>query len=44
MRIGKKLKKAYATPRVVDFGAIDVMTGDCFGYCLDGENGGWYGP
>ncbi len=33
-------KKPYAAPRVVDFGAIEAMTGDCFGICLDGTNGG----
>ena len=44
MRTWEKPKKVYATPCVVDFGAIDVMTGDCFGYCLDGQNGGWQWP
>ena len=38
-----KQKRAYVAPRVVDFGAIEVMTGDCFGFCLDGENGGLIG-
>ena len=36
-------KRAYFTPQVVDFGPIEEMTGDCFGYCLDGENGGLFG-
>lgn len=41
----QRRKKTYATPRVVDFGAMDVMTGDCFGLCLDGMNGGlFWGP
>lgn len=38
-------KTVYATPRLVDFGAIEVTTGDCIGLCLDGMNfarmGGW---
>ena len=42
------LKKEYATPRVVDFGAIEVTTGDCMGLCLDGTNfarmGSWPQP
>ena len=33
-------KKLYSTPRLVDFGAIQAMTGDCFGFCTDGTNGG----
>ena len=32
-------KKPYSVPRVVDFGAIETMTGECVGICLDGENG-----
>ena len=36
-------KKTYVAPRVVDFGAIEVMTGDCLGLCLDGVNGAFYG-
>ena len=36
-------KKSYVAPRVVDFGAIEAMTGDCFGFCIDGENGGLFG-
>ena len=39
----QQLKKAYVAPRVVDFGAIEVMTGDCLGLCVDGENGAFYG-
>ena len=38
----KKGKRAYASPRVVDFGSIEVMTGDCLGLCLDALNGGLY--
>jgi len=41
--IRKKQKKAYVAPHVVDFGAIDEMTGDCFGFCEDGVNGGYFG-
>lgn len=36
-------KKEYTTPRMVDFGSIESMTGDCFGICFDGMNGGLYG-
>lgn len=32
-------RKPYIAPRVVDFGAIEAMTGECVGICLDGENG-----
>ena len=39
----KKRKRTYVAPRVVDFGVIEVVTGDCFGHCLDGENGGLFG-
>ncbi len=35
----RREKKPYSTPRIVDFGAIDVMTGECVGICIDGENG-----
>ncbi len=38
----RQRKKPYAAPRIVDFGAVDVMTGDCFGFCLDGMNGGMF--
>lgn len=41
--IRKKQKKAYLAPRVVDFGTIESMTGDCLGLCLDGEHFGWFG-
>ena len=45
LRGRQRRKKPYVTPRVVDFGAIDAMTGDCFGLCLDGMNGGlFWGP
>lgn len=45
LRSRQRRKKPYVTPRVVDFGAIDAMTGDCFGLCLDGMNGGlFWGP
>ena len=43
MAILKQRKKAYVAPRVVDFGAIELMTGDCLGLCLDGANGGLFG-
>ena len=43
MAVQKSRKRAYASPRVVDYGTIEMMTGDCFGFCLDGENGGLYG-
>ncbi len=43
MAIRKKQKKAYVAPQVVDFGGIEVMTGDCLGLCLDGEAGGLFG-
>ena len=36
-------KKPYLTPRIVDFGAIEAMTGDCWGFCTDGFNGGMWG-
>lgn len=36
-------KKPYSTPQIVDFGTIEAVTGDCFGLCLDGMNGGLYG-
>ncbi len=36
-------KKAYATPRMVDFGAIEVATGGCIGLCHDGWNGARFG-
>lgn len=41
--IRTKRKKAYVAPRVVDFGAIEAMTGDCLGLCVDGEHFGWFG-
>lgn len=39
-------KKQYATPSVVDFGSIELTTGDCSGFCTDGTNGGmnWFAP
>ena len=38
-------KKPYSPPRIVAFGAIEAMTGDCWGFCVDGVNGGmWGGP
>jgi len=40
---GRKQKKAYVVPRVVDFGTIETMTGDCLGLCVDGEHHGWFG-
>ena len=43
MAVLKSRKRAYVAPRVVDYGAIEMMTGDCFGFCLDGENGGLFG-
>ena len=43
MAIGKKRRKAYVVPRIVDFGAIEVMTGDCLGLCIDGESAGFFG-
>ena len=43
MAILKKEKRAYVAPHVVDFGEIEVMTGDCLGFCEDGVNGGYYG-
>ena len=43
MTKNSRKKRAYVTPRVVDFGSIEETTGDCFGYCLDGENGGLFG-
>ena len=43
MTIRKNQRKPYVAPRVVDFGAIEVMTGDCLGFCVDGENGSHYG-
>lgn len=36
-------KRAYVAPRVVDFGAMEVMTAGCLGLCLDGEGGGLFG-
>ena len=36
-------KKTYTTPRIADFGSIESTTGDCFGICFDGINGGLYG-
>ena len=36
-------KRAYVAPRVVDFGTIETMTGDCLGLCVDGEHHGWFG-
>ena len=39
----KRSRRAYVAPRVVDFGAIELMTGDCLGLCLDGMNAGLYG-
>ena len=39
----KQQRKAYVTPRVVDFGAMEVMTSGCLGLCLDGESAGLYG-
>lgn len=35
----RRPRKPYSTPRVVDFGPIATMTGECYGICLDGENG-----
>ena len=43
MATQKKTRRAYVAPRVVDFGAIEVMTGDCIGLCLDGMHVGFYG-
>ena len=41
----KQRKKPYAAPSLVEFGDIEAMTGDCFGVCLDGMNGGlFWGP
>ncbi|MCY3819471.1 MAG: hypothetical protein OXH52_08925 [Gammaproteobacteria bacterium] len=39
-RESRRQKKVYSAPLIVDFGAIDAMTGDCYGFCLDGMNGG----
>jgi len=39
-RTHRRPKREYAAPLVADFGAIDAMTGDCYGFCLDGLNGG----
>ena len=39
----KQHKRAYVAPRVVDLGAMEVMTAGCLGLCLDGEGGGLYG-
>ena len=36
-------RRSYVAPRVVDFGAIELMTGDCLGLCLDGMHLGYYG-
>lgn len=33
-------KKTYTVPVLVDFGAIEAMTGDSWGSCLDGPYGG----
>lgn len=38
----KTEKRTYAAPRVVDFGSIEVMTGDCIGLCMDALNAGFY--
>jgi len=35
----RQQKKQYFTPRIVNFGAIEAMTGECVGICIDGENG-----
>lgn len=43
MEIQQMHKRAYVAPRIVDFGSIDVMTGDCLGLCLDAINAGFYG-
>ena len=39
----REQKRRYVAPHVVEFGAIEVMTGDCLGFCSDGVNGGYYG-
>ena len=39
----RREKKSYSTPRIVDFGAIEVMTGECIGTCIDGANGAGLG-
>ena len=39
----RQQKKPYLTPRIVDFGSIEALTGDCWGFCLDGMNGGMWG-
>lgn len=38
--VSSERKKPYLTPRIVDFGSIEDMTGDCWGPCEDGMNGG----
>ena len=43
MATRKKKRRAYVAPHVVDFGAIEVMTGDCLGFCTDGFHGGFWG-
>lgn len=43
MVIQRNRKRAYVAPRVVDFGSIEVATGDCLGLCLDALNAGFYG-
>ena len=42
----QKQRKVYFAPCIVDFGAIEAMTGDCWGVCEDGMNGGmdWAQP
>lgn len=40
LRKHRRQKKQYSTPQVVDFGGIEAMTGDCWGFCADGVNGG----
>jgi len=48
MKLAKELrrnKRPYCRPSIVDFGRIEAMTGDCWGFCADGTNGGEYwGP
>ena len=36
-------KQTVLTPRMVDFGAIELVTGECVGTCIDGENGAGQG-
>ena len=33
-------RKPYSAPRIVDFGTMEAMTGDCFGPCPDGTHAG----